>query len=151
MAKKTEASPDIQKNPAKESNKQPRTEEPNDESRLIAAISYVFGVFVAVIIFLLKKEDRYVKFHAAQAIMVDLAVMVLGLGAAVIGIGLAVVLGIATMGIGFFLGFWLVWLVLMVFGLCVLIVRLFLAFQAFSGKRFGIPLIGAHAEKIAMS
>jgi uncharacterized membrane protein len=150
MAKQSVAAPEEGKKPAPEAAK-PAAGEPNDESRMIAAISYVFGVFVAVIIFLLKKDDRFVKFHAAQAIMVDLAVMLISLGVFVVGFGLAIVLGVLSMGIGFFLGFWLVWLGLMVFGLCILAMRLFLAFQAFTGKRFGIPLIGAHAQKIAMS
>jgi len=123
--------------------------EPNDESRLIAAISYIFGVFVSVIIFLLKKEDRFVKFHAAQAIMVDLAVMGISIVAVVIGFGFIIAAGIATAGIGFFIGFWFVWLMIMIFGLLVFAMRLFLAFQAFSGKRFGLPLIGMQAEKIA--
>ncbi len=122
---------------------------PNDESRLIAAISYIFGVFVAVIIFLLRKDDRFVKFHAAQAIMVDLAVMGISIGAVVIGIAFTVAAGIATAGIGFFLGFWFVWLMLMLFALLVFAMRLFLAFQAFSGKKFGLPIIGAQAQKIA--
>ncbi len=127
------------------------SDEPSEESRLIAAISYVFGVFVAVIIFLLKKEDRYVKFHAAQAILLDLAVMLASILLFGAGVAIAIALGIASMGIGFFLGFWLIWLLLMGFGLIILALRLFLAFQAFSGSRFGIPLIGSHAAKIAAS
>ncbi len=149
MAKQAQAAAESLNKAPPEAAKPASGAEPNDESRLIAAIAYVFGVFVSVIIFLLKPEDRYVKFHAAQAIMVDLAVMAVSLVVAVIGIGIAIALGLLTMGIGFFLGFWVVWLLLMLFGLCVLALRIFLAIQAFTGKRFGIPLIGPHAEKIA--
>jgi uncharacterized membrane protein len=149
MAKQTDSATQEAKKPAPEAARPAAAGEPNDESRLIAAISYIFGILVSVIIFLLKKEDRYVKFHAAQAIIVDLSVMVLSLVVFVGGIALAIALGIASMGIGFFLGFGIVWISMLVFGLCILALRLFLAFQAYSGKKFGIPIIGAQAEKIS--
>jgi uncharacterized membrane protein len=35
---------------------------------VFAAIAYIFGLLIAVIMFLVKKEDKYVAYHAAQAI-----------------------------------------------------------------------------------
>lgn len=148
MAKQAETATETAKKPIPDAAK-PAMGEPNDESRMIAAISYIFGIFISVLIFLLKKDDRFVKFHAAQAILVDLSVMLVSLVLVVLGIGLAIALGLATMGIGFILGFWVIWLLLMLFSLSVFAMRLFLAFQAFSGKKFGIPIIGPQAEKIA--
>ena len=122
---------------------------PSDESRMIAAITYIFGIFVAVLVLLLRKNDSYAKYHAAQAILMDLAAMLVGIGAVVIGAAFIIAAGIATMGVGFFLGFGVVWLAIMLFGIGNFALRLLLAFQAFSGKRFGLPIIGAQAEKIA--
>jgi uncharacterized membrane protein len=138
------------KTPVPEAGRQ-QADGPNEESRMIAAISYIFGILVAVLIFLLKKDDRYTKFHSAQAIMIDIAVIAAGIAVFFVGLALAAVFGVVTMGIGFFVGFWVIWLVMMVFGLCVLALRLLLAFMAFTGRRMDVPVIGAHARKIAES
>jgi uncharacterized membrane protein len=120
-----------------------------DESRLFGAISYVFGVFIAIIIYLLKKDDGYVRFHAAQAILFDISLMVVSIAMFALMFVLMIVAGIATMGIGFILGFWVLWLAVMVVALGAFLVRLYFAFMAYSGKRFKLPLIGVHAANIA--
>jgi len=122
---------------------------PTEESRLIAAISYVLGVVVAVLVFLLRKDDRFTKFHSAQAIMFDLAIMLFSGVVGVALIALLFVFGLATMGIGFFLGFGVVWLLFFAMGGLILLARLFLAYKAFTGGMLKLPLLGDHAEKIA--
>lgn len=121
-----------------------------DESKVFGALAYVFGLLIAVIIFLFKKDDAYVKFHAAQAILLGLCVMVVSIVLMVVFMVLIVVAGIASMGVGFFLGFWVMWLVFMVYGLVLFVFNLYLAYNAYKGKRFLLPILGKQAEKMVV-
>jgi uncharacterized membrane protein len=120
-------------------------EETSGDSKVIAAIAYFFGILIALVVYLIKKEDRYVRFHAMQAILFDIAIMVL-----------SIPLTIAIF-VGFFIaaasqsGIVLIvfWAAIMGFALLSMLLRLVFAFKAFTGSRFKLPIIGAHAEKIA--
>jgi uncharacterized membrane protein len=110
------------------------------------AIAYI--TFIPAIVFLILppyNTSPFVKFHAWQSILFNLAAFVIGLA---ISIGLGIVLAAtgAFMSFGFFglshligLAVDLVWFILWL--LCVL--------KAANGQRFKLPLIGAFAEQLA--
>ena len=120
----------------------------SEDGKIFAAISYVFGLLIAIIIYLLKKEDRYVRFHAAQAILFDICVMVISVVLAVAMIAIFFVVGIATGGIGFIL-FPILWLGMIGYAFILLLARLYFAYQAYKGKEFQLPIIGPQAAKMA--
>jgi uncharacterized membrane protein len=102
-----------------------------------AGLSYVLGWITGLIFFLMEKQNRFVRFHAMQSI-------ILFGGFSIIGIVLNVAIGYlpgalalavsclwGIIGIGVFV----MWIVLMVNG--------------FQGKYFKLPVIGEYAEKYA--
>lgn len=120
-------------------------EEPTGESRIFAGIAYFFGIMIALVIYLIKKEDGYVRFHAMQAILFDLAMMAVSVPLSIAlfaGMFLAAFSESAILMIAF-------WAATLGFVLLSFLLRLFFAFKAFTGSRFRLPFIGAHAEKIA--
>lgn len=112
-------------------------------SNVLAAVAYILTWVTGLIIFLVAdKKDKYVRFHALQAI---------GLGVVffafyIVWQYLVVGVFLATLSAG----------VLALFGLVSLLVTLLLivliivcAVKAYQGSKFMLPLIGAFAEKNA--
>lgn len=112
----------------------------NDESKLYGALAYLIGILTGILVFLIKKEDRYAKFHAMQSILLGVAIFVL-----------VIVLMIVTFVLGFIpiLG-WIIGLLLwaaMSIGLLVL--WLLLMWKAYNGVKWKLPIIGEQAEKMS--
>lgn len=122
-----------------------------NESKGFGAVVYLLGILISILVYLLKKEDGYVKYHAAQAILFDLCVMVVSMVVGACLIIVLIVAGIATMGVGFFIGFWIVWLALMGIGLVLFAFRVFFAYKAYRGERFKLPILGDQSEKMSQS
>jgi uncharacterized membrane protein len=127
----------------------PEKRQISDESKLFSAIAYILGTLIAIIIFFLKKDDKFTRFHAVQSILLDISVMVLGFTIMVLGFIALIALGMATMGVGFFVGFWILWLIFMVGAVCLFALRLFLAYKAYKGEMIQLPIIGKQASNIA--
>jgi uncharacterized membrane protein len=118
------------------------TKTESKDDNLLAALAYLLTVLTGLVIFLMyrEKKNRFVTFHAIQAIMfgaIMICWMVVGFVLGIV-IGLIPVAGILLNLLGF-----LLWLGVLFFG------TIFLMFQAYSGKIFKIPLIGNLAEKHA--
>lgn len=120
-------------------------EEPSGESKVFAAVAYFFGMLIALVIYLVKKDDSYVRFHAMQAILFDIAISIVSVP--LIGFAFAAFFVLAASKSA--MAFIILWAAIMVFALLSIIVKLIFAFKAFTGSRFRIPLIGKYAEKIA--
>ena len=77
-------------------NEQPKVEASNvsSDSKLLAAVSYLW--ICSVIIYLVKKDDEYVKFHAKQGVVI-FAISVIGffIGLFTFGIG-SMIIGLVT-------------------------------------------------------
>lgn len=99
------------------------------DSVILAALAYVLGPFVALLIYLLEKEDRWVRFHCLQALGLALAYMavffVLWLGA-ILTFGLGGVCAMPVSAGAILLGFW-----------C--------AYRAYNGEYFELPYVGVMA------
>jgi uncharacterized membrane protein len=124
------------------------------EPNISAGLGYLFGI-VAIIFFFIEKQNRFVKFHTAQAILLAIAYLVLIalwfiaftvliLGSAA-GASSDVTTGNAIAGFGTILlvlcigAVALVYLALWIWGMV----------AAFSGRVVKFPLIGAIAERWA--
>ena len=110
------------------------------DPKVAAGLSYLVGI-IGIIFFFIEKQNRFVRFHALQAIL-------LGVSAAVVYIVL-VILGVASAfidqsgaltGLIFGLGSLVVWGVAVIGWLIGMI-------NAFQGKYFKLPFIGDYAEK----
>ena len=99
-----------------------------------AALSYLFGIVTGVIFFVLEKDNRFVRFHAMQSIVVSAAFIIF-----------SIVLSIFSMIpiLGWILGA----LAGMVVGIIALILWLVLMFKAFQGEEWEVPVLGKYARQ----
>lgn len=112
-----------------------------DDSKLFGALCYIIGILVPLfVLFTEKKNDKFLSFHAWQSLLLTVVWVVLwfGLGA------VTVVLSFVTMGFGGLVGCLFLPLALVAF-----IVIVFLAYKAYMGEKFKLPILGDFAEKQA--
>jgi uncharacterized membrane protein len=120
----------------------------SDDTKLFGALCYIpilaIGLFVSLLILLTeKKENKFLKFHATQSLifMVGSAVVV-GTLFVIMWFG-AVVLSMVTYGIGGLVCCGLEALLLIAY----VVVWFFLAWQAYQGLEYELPVIGKFARK----
>lgn len=108
-------------------------------ANVAGALAYVLGPITGIIFYVLEKDNRFVRFHAAQSIVVSIAMFIISF---VLGM-LSVVLG-AVPVIG-----WLV-AMLLSFGLSIVsfVLWIFLMWQAFQGKEWEAPFAGVFARRM---
>lgn len=97
-------------------------------ARVVALLAYLFQWISGLIILLLEKENRFVRFHAAQSI-----ILFAGLGV------LQLVTGILPFT-GFLSG---------ILGIAQLVFWILMMVNAYKGRYYKIPVIGDYAEKLA--
>jgi uncharacterized membrane protein len=97
------------------------------EPHLAATIAYLGGALTGIILLLLEKDDRYVRFHAMQSTITFLGVLVLHF----------VLMGMPVIG----------WSLYHLFVLAVAALWVFLMVKAFYGKMYKLPYIGDLAER----
>jgi uncharacterized membrane protein len=97
------------------------------QPNIAALLSYVLGFITGIIFFLIEKDNKFVRFHAMQAMITFGALFVLQIFLGfipVIGLILLPLVGIASL---------VLWIVLMV--------------KAYQGEKFKLPIVGDIAEK----
>lgn len=104
-------------------------------TNVASGLAYVLGWVSGLILFLVEKEDREVRFHAAQSLVVSIAATVVLVALNVLGfvpfLGVIAVLVGVILSIAFF-GLWV-----------------YLLIQAFSGAHVSLPWAGQLAEEWA--
>ncbi|OYW03381.1 MAG: hypothetical protein B7X11_03350 [Acidobacteria bacterium 37-65-4] len=96
-------------------------------SNVAAALAYLFGGIGGIVLLIVERKDRYVRFHAMQSALVFLGVVVMALilgSLPLVGRLLTAMFSVAVA---------LMWLVLM--------------FKAFTGQHFKLPYVGEIAER----
>jgi uncharacterized membrane protein len=111
------------------------------QANVAAGLSYVLGWITGLIFFFVEKQNRFVRFHAMQSIVLFGGLTVLGIVVQV----LTVVLSVANLGVLAVLVGLLWWLI----GLAAFVVWIILMVNAFQGKYFKLPVVGDYAEKYA--
>jgi len=122
------------------------------DGNLAAALGYPIGI-IAIICLIIEKENRFVKFHALQSILLHVGFIVLAIAVWIIGFILAIA-GMAAAAasnngaMGGIVGmlFGLVWLVVILAYLGGLI---FAAVKSYQGVEFRLPIIGNMAANFA--
>ena len=122
------------------------------DGNLAAALGYPIGI-IAIICLIMEKENRFVKFHALQSILLHVGFIVVAIAVWIIGIVLLVAGAAASAAsgsgaaggiIGMLFG--LIWLVVIVAYIGGLI---FAAVKSYGGAYFKLPVIGNIADKFA--
>ncbi len=100
----------------------------SDRSKVLAAVAYILTWLTGLIIYLVAdKNDKYARYHAVQAIVFGVAVMVIGFV-----IGFIPIIG---------------WILSPIYWLLVLIAIIVFAVKAYKGEKFKLPIAGDIAEK----
>ena len=121
------------------------------DGNLAAALGYPIGI-IAIICLIMEKENRFVKFHALQSILLHVGFIVIVIAIWIIGFVLLIagVAASAASNAGGAIGgllsmlFGLIWLVVIVAYIGGLI---FAAVKSYQGAQFKLPIIGNMAEK----
>lgn len=106
---------------------------------LAGALSYVLGPVTGIIFLVWEKQSRFVRFHAMQALLVGVVLIILNY---VLNVLNAVLVRIPFIGWLFALG------LALVVGLASLVLWLALMYAAYTGKEWELPVIGAEARKL---
>ncbi|MCW7077029.1 MAG: DUF4870 domain-containing protein [Candidatus Syntropharchaeales archaeon] len=113
------------------------------DENIEGALCYLFGWLTGIIFFVLEKDNRFVKFHAMQSIVVFLALMILGwiIGAIATAMFFAAPYNAGAFGIATLISLisTLLWLVMFV-------LWLLLMYKAYSGEMYKLPKIGDWVE-----
>ncbi len=120
------------------------------DGNVAAALGYPIGI-IAIICLIMEKENRFVKFHALQSILLHVAFIVVAIAVWIIGI-ILVIVGVAAsaatnssaFGGLFSMLFGLIWLAVIAGYIGGLI---YAAVKAYGGNKFMLPVIGGMADK----
>jgi len=102
----------------------------NMEENLAGALCYVLGWVTGIIFYLLEKENKFVRFHAMQSIIVFLPI------------------SLVVMAFSFLL--WFIpfgWILSSLISLLMLVLWIVLMVKAYQGEKFKVPIAGDIAEK----
>jgi uncharacterized membrane protein len=120
------------------------------DGNVAAALGYPIGI-IAIISLIMEKENRFVKFHALQSILLHVAFIIVAIVVWIVGV-ILVIVGIAAsaatnssaFGGLFSMLFGLIWLVVIAGYIGGLI---YAAVKAYGGDKLMLPVIGAMADK----
>jgi uncharacterized membrane protein len=107
------------------------------DENVAGLLSYILGWITGLIFFLIDKRP-FVRFHAAQSILLSIAIFVVYFGVA-IGFGI-----FRMIGLGFFALF-----IYPIIGLAVFVLWIFLMYKAYQHEKFMLPVIGGIAQNMA--
>ena len=122
------------------------------DGNVAAALGYPIGI-IAIICLVMEKENRFVKFHALQSILLHVAFIIVIIVVWILGIillfaGIAASAATDSGAIGGLASmlFGLIWLAVIV---CYLGGLILAAVKAYGGNYFKLPIIGNMADKFA--
>ncbi|HEX8849267.1 MAG TPA: DUF4870 domain-containing protein [Gemmatimonadaceae bacterium] len=109
-------------------------------SNVAGALCYLLGLITGVLFLLIEKNDKFVRFHAAQSIAVSLVMIAASIALSIVSgvLGFVPVIG------------WIIGLLLaLVVGLGSFILWILLMWKAFQGQEWEAPIAGPLARKMA--
>ncbi len=103
------------------------------------ALAYVLGIITGVIFLAIEKEDRFVRFHAAQSIAVSLVLVVVSIGLSVLS---TVLVFVPILG-------WIVaFLLSVVLFFATIVLWVLLMWRAYRGREWEVPIAAGIARKM---
>ena len=109
----------------------------SNDSNLMGALAYIFMPLTGVVMYFVKPDDKYVRYHSIQAIILGILLFVIGMLLGVMSAAIPIIgfiFGLLAGGIWFFVEV-LIWLYCM--------------WKAYSGEKFRIPVISDLVDKNA--
>jgi uncharacterized membrane protein len=109
------------------------------EPNVAAALSYILGLITGIIFLVLEKDNRFIRFHAAQSIAVSLIITAISIGVSLISGILAFIpilgwIAVFLLTVGLAIGTFVLWVVLM--------------WRAYQGEEWEVPIAAGIARKM---
>lgn len=111
----------------------------------IANFLCCLGVILSIVFLVTEKENRFVKFHALQALFLVAAQIVVGIIVSILGIFLNMALGMADLG---FVAFFVILGLRLILILIFVIIWILAGVKAYGGQWYKLPFIGDFAWNI---
>ncbi len=109
------------------------------DSNMLAALGYLIGI-LAIIMYFVKKEDRFVRFHAIQSVFLWVGYCIVAVALTVVAFVMSFIPVLQVLAC---IPGALTFIVLLVTG----IAALYAAYKVFNGVDYELPQIGAMARK----
>lgn len=106
---------------------------------LAGALAYLLAPLTGILFLAIEKENRFVRFHAAQSVVFGIVCVVAWVALFVLGM----ILGIIPI-----IGLLIDILISFGFALSAFILWLYLMFQAYKGREWELPMVGAQARRL---
>ena len=122
------------------------------DENVAGALSYLFGLLTGVVFFVVDKENEFVRFHAAQSMVLNVAVIGVYIVFSIVGAILSVLFfGDLFLTGGLLTGLLslLTFLVGTVLFVGVLALWVYLMYTAYKGRTVKLPIVDGFAERIA--
>jgi uncharacterized membrane protein len=113
------------------------------DRNVAGALAYLLGFVTGLVFYLVEEDDAFVRFHAAQSMVVFGGLAVLGIAANAFGVFFSVVDGIFVAIVGFL--FSLVWFLV---SLGAVVLWLYLMAKAYQGETPRIPVAASIADDL---
>ncbi len=97
--KKKKAAPKKAAETKKVKNDTHKSDNMAEDNKLMVFLAYFLGIF-SIIIYLIKKDDSFVKFHCLQSITLNVLIVVYGITMGIFAFIFTMVIGILTAGLG---------------------------------------------------
>ncbi|MCT9097087.1 DUF4870 domain-containing protein [Haloarchaeobius sp. HME9146] len=114
------------------------------DENVAGALAYVFGVISGAIVFVLESENEFVRFHAAQSIVLSIAIFVAAFALTLVNV-------VLTFAIGGLLG-GLISLVLslvgLVFGFAAFGIWVYMLVRTYQGRSIRLPVVSGIADSL---
>ncbi len=110
------------------------------DPNLAGLLSYLVGIICPILFIAMEKDNKYIRFHAMQALFLQLGMFVLWVAVIVISTVLSFMGPLAILGC-------LLYPIMMVVGIGYMVVAIMMMIKAFQGEYYKLPVIGDMAEK----
>ena len=109
------------------------------EPNIAAALSYMLGLITGIIFLVLEKDNKYVRFHAAQSIATSVIIIVISIGVSMVSSVLVFIpvlgwLAVLILTLGLSIGTFILWVLLMI--------------KAYQGEEWELPVAGGFARRM---
>ncbi|MDP3742164.1 MAG: DUF4870 domain-containing protein [Candidatus Micrarchaeota archaeon] len=111
----------------------------SNDSNLMGALAYILMPLTGVLMYFVKPDDKYVRYHAVQSIILGIVLFVVGMLLNVAAGVLGATIPLLGLVIGLLVGG--VWLLIEA------IIWLYCMWKAYSGEKFRLPVISDLADK----
>jgi uncharacterized membrane protein len=108
------------------------------------ALAYLLGPITGILFFVLEKNNRFIRFHAAQSIGIFVVFFAFSLVLMVVSM---ILTAIPVLGWIISIGFVLFWLLL---SFASLLLWVFLMYKAYSNEEWEFPWVGQQSRKLLM-